>query len=371
MDNSLSNFGPRSKYERFFIAIKQRILKGEFGYRSKLPSDNTFASMYSISRPTIAKALCELNTEGLVERRVGDGTYVIFRPSENLNIGLLVPGLREADSLFTPTCVHLASYAHQNNVNLMWGLSVSNNDVQLRDKISETAQQYIDSKIACVVYSPYSSGYEDDNFNQTILNEFDKAKIPVVLFEADIVRFPNRSKFDLVTTDNFRAGFLITQHLLESGSKRVDFISQSVLPYSADLRIQGYQNALLQKGIIPQKNWVHNVNPDNFSAYPELFHPPVEAVICINDSLAAKYLNEFSNHFLRDTDDIKVTGFDGSPLSHYLNPPLTTFQHSCEQLSRLLFQVLMDRIRNKNSPPRTVFANGTLIIRQSSMTTIL
>jgi DNA-binding LacI/PurR family transcriptional regulator len=370
MENSLqsikSDFVPRSKYERFCVAIKQQILNGEFAYKSKLPSDNTFASIYSISRPTIAKALCELDNEGLVERKVGDGTYVTFKPSEVVSIGLLIPSLGSSDSLSAPICAHLANYAHQNNTNLIWGLAVSEKDAQLRDKIIQAARKYIDNRVTGVVYSPVSPESENDNFNKTILHEFDKAKIPVVLLETDIVGFPNRSKFDLVTIDNFRAGFLIAQHLLESGSKRVDFITESVVPYSADLRIKGYQNALLQKGITPKKEWVHHIDPDNFSKHPELFHSPVEAVVCINDSLAAKYLNEFSNHFLRAPEDIKVAGFDGLSLSHYLNPPLTTFQQPCEQLSKLLFEVLMSRIENRNNPTQTVFAEGTFIIRQST-----
>lgn len=342
-------------------------MEGEFAYKTKLPSDNTFASMYSISRPTIAKALCELENEGLIERRVGDGTYVIFKHLEALNIGLLIPSLGGPNSLFTPICTHLANFAQQNNAHLVWGFAASEKDDQLRDAIDQAAQRYADNKVAGVVYAPVGLESENDNFNKAILHRFDKAEIPVVLLDKDVVQFPDRSKYDLVTIDNFRAGFLVAQHLLESGKiKRVDFITEPIISHSVDLRIRGYQNALLQKGIIPETKWIHHVDPGSFSKYPELFHAPVEAVICANDSLAEKYLNEFSSHFSLAPDAVKVAGFDGLPLSHYSNPPLTTFQQPCEQMGTLLFQVLMNRIKNKNCPTQTVFAEGTLIVRQST-----
>lgn len=361
-----SDFGARSKYERFCESIKKRILKGEFSYKSKLPSDSEFASLYSLSRPTVAKAMGELENIGLIERKVGDGSYVIYKQPEAMNIGLLIPGLGDQYSIFNPICANLANFAQQNNAHIIWGLSISEESAQLRDTIDQATQRYIDSKVAGIVYVPAHLRSEKDHFNKTILHKLDKANIPVVLLDRDIVQFPDRSKYDLVTIDNFRAGYLVTKHVLESGIKRIDFITEPVVSYSVDLRIQGYKNALLQNNIVPHKDWVHHIEPDNLAKQHHLFHAPVEAVICSNDLLATKYLSEFSNHFSYAPDTIKVAGFEGLSLTHYYNPPLTTFQEPCEQIGKLTFQVLMNRIKNKNCPTQTIFAEGSLIIRQST-----
>src|SRR5262249_41937597 len=59
--------------------LRQSILEGGYAFGEKLPAERQLASAFGASRATIRTALGQLETERLVTRRVGAGTFVNFR----------------------------------------------------------------------------------------------------------------------------------------------------------------------------------------------------------------------------------------------------------------------------------------------------
>lgn len=60
-------------------AIAQKIRSGELRPGDRLPSERELAAQLGVSRPAVREALAALQFAGLLESRVGDGTYVTFR----------------------------------------------------------------------------------------------------------------------------------------------------------------------------------------------------------------------------------------------------------------------------------------------------
>ncbi len=56
--------------------IKTKIFNHQWDVDEKLPSEGDLAELYGVNRLSIRMALQKLNTLGLVETKVGDGTYV-------------------------------------------------------------------------------------------------------------------------------------------------------------------------------------------------------------------------------------------------------------------------------------------------------
>ncbi|MCY0093459.1 FadR/GntR family transcriptional regulator [Hoeflea ulvae] len=64
--------------------ILSQILSGSFEVGMKLPSENDYCRMFSVSRPIVRVALARLGAGGIVERKRGSGTFIKRRPSKRL-----------------------------------------------------------------------------------------------------------------------------------------------------------------------------------------------------------------------------------------------------------------------------------------------
>lgn len=56
-------------YKVIYNTLKDQILKEAFAPGSMLPTEQTLAQKYSVSRPTIAKVYNQLQEEGFIKRR--------------------------------------------------------------------------------------------------------------------------------------------------------------------------------------------------------------------------------------------------------------------------------------------------------------
>ena len=64
--------------------ILSQILSGSQKIGAKLPSENGYCKIFSVSRPIVREALARLCADGIVERKRGSGTYIKHRPSKRL-----------------------------------------------------------------------------------------------------------------------------------------------------------------------------------------------------------------------------------------------------------------------------------------------
>lgn len=85
---------PKSRF------IKQQLIQGIRGKRftDRLPSENQLAETFGVSRMTARKALMELETEGLVCRIRGKGTF-ITKPDPAIGYFTVQPSRRQAEAL--------------------------------------------------------------------------------------------------------------------------------------------------------------------------------------------------------------------------------------------------------------------------------
>jgi GntR family transcriptional repressor for pyruvate dehydrogenase complex len=62
--------------EQVFNQLKDLLIEGEWAQGEKMPSENELADMFGVSRITVRQALQKLVTLGLVETRLGEGSFV-------------------------------------------------------------------------------------------------------------------------------------------------------------------------------------------------------------------------------------------------------------------------------------------------------
>lgn len=66
---------PLPLYHKVYLLLKQRLAAGEYAQDIPMPGENALAAEYGVSRLTIRRSLETLESEGLIRRRQGSGTF--------------------------------------------------------------------------------------------------------------------------------------------------------------------------------------------------------------------------------------------------------------------------------------------------------
>jgi DNA-binding FadR family transcriptional regulator len=88
------------------------ILSGRFRPGDRLPPERALATEFGVSRPTVRQAVSVLAAHGLVEARIGSGTFVVGTPGEGeipAEAGEGVADIMEARLVFEVGAVRLAA----------------------------------------------------------------------------------------------------------------------------------------------------------------------------------------------------------------------------------------------------------------------
>ena len=88
----MSSQEPSPKYEIIRQSLSDAIASGEYQPGQRLPSESDLVKTFAASRPTVIRALRELQISGAIERRVGSGSYVrADSVARGHTFGLLIP----------------------------------------------------------------------------------------------------------------------------------------------------------------------------------------------------------------------------------------------------------------------------------------
>lgn len=352
------------KYRQVYEQLHRSIETGELNAGDRLPSEAELGQRFSASRITIAKALNQLEEIGFVSRRAGAGTHVLSPiRSEGQVFGLLIPDLGRTE-IFEPICHGMMRSPLARPHSLLWGHAMGEAEQQEREA-EDLCRHYIAQKVSGVFFAPLELTLEKDIVNQRIVDACRRAHIPVVLLDRCVAPYPQRSPFDLVGIDNRRTGFLITQHLLRLGARRLAFVAMPLSASTVDARVAGYREALFDAGL-GQEDLVRRGDPNDLSFIQQLVkecHP--DACVCANDMVAARVMQNFRIMELRVPEDVRVVGIDDVKYASLLPIPLTTHHQNCVELGEIAMASMLQRIAQPDLPPRDILLQTRLIVRRS------
>ena len=353
------------KYRMIFESLKGAIQSGDYRPGGRLPSEAQLVRRFGASRMTIVKAIRELQDLGLVERKVGSGTYVASRSSEkSLRFGLLIPELGQTE-IFEPVCQGMANSPLARNHSLMWGSSIS--DSEQKEKAAlQMCQQYIDQGASGVFFAPLEFTPSMHEVNRRIVSELDRAKIGVVLLDRCVGPYPQRSQYDLVGIDNHGAAYIAASHLVKCGAKRVAFFRRPFSAPTVDARVAGYREALFAHSMQSQENLVTVGDPgDEALVKSILFSQKPDAFLCGNDITAAKLMQSLLNIGIKIPEEVRIVGFDDIKYASLLPIPLTTQHQPCLDIGAIAMRTMLDRLQSPDLPVREISLNCKLVIRKS------
>ena len=279
-------------------------------------------------------------------------------PSETKVFGLLMESLSEAsrsEGFYTRIVSGIEDTAYQ------WGyqvlLHVYRPDIDPLDSLRELMGRDIDGLIIA----------NDGDVTPQVIRKITEAGVPMVLIE-NYQSFPIHS----LTADNFTAGRVMTEYLIELGHRRIGGIGGPSKYSSLSDRMRGHQIALIEHGISsdlslqpppvsgnPRKGYVQM---QMLLALPE----PPTAVFTVSDRAAFGAMDAIKDAGLRIPDDISVVGIDDVRDSAYSTPTLTTFSVPKYDLGRTAVFILHDLISGKAIPPSRTVLLGKIVERKSA-----
>ena len=360
----------RTSTQDIYNKVKNDIISGDIAYGSLLMPENNLAEKMNVSRPTISKVYNTLQAEGLVVKRPGHGTTVIHKQnSGNYRFGLLLPGSGESE-IFSIINDQFLSQAKKRDFECLWEGTVANNAEVRKEVALKICQSYINEKVDGIFFAPLERTFENEKLNEELCQLIDKSQIPLILIDRDIHAFPIRSKYDLVSIDNYQAGYVIAQDVLSAGCKNIYFFHRPDSAYSINLRIDGVRAAVENAGCKFSKTNIISGEPDNLDLIKSIPIKPLEtAIICGNDSTAAILISSLETLGIKISSDLLIAGFDNMKYAVHLKHPLTSYQQPCEAITEAAVNAMFNRLHHSVSIPVAVYLCGNLVKRASTVFT--
>ena len=179
-----------------------------------------------------------------------------------------------------------------------------------------------------------------------------------------------RSLVSSVGIDERAAGKAIGEHMVGLGHRRLGFVQGPADHRSAALRFDGFVDALRSGGIHEQP-WTATGNftfKSGVDAAEQMLRDqvPITALACANDDMAAGAMLALHRAGLEIPSAISVSGFDDTPMSEVVWPPLTTVRQPIKFIAERAVQMLFELpVEGEESAHYEVIAHD-LVVREST-----
>ena len=226
--------------------------------------------------------------------------------------------------------------------------------------LMRSAKQFIKkSRLAgLIVTPPYSDSIEFIK----LIESFD---LPKVLISSGL----NISEEDSIKTNDREVSMQMTDYLISKGHRRIAFIKGHPTHLCINDRFKGYQEAMNRAGIEIDNSIVEN-GLNSLSSGEQcaerllsLKERPT-AIFSSNDEMAAGVIKVAYRNGLNIPSDLSVVGFDDSPMTAMITPPLTTVKQPLDAIGEKSAKKLIDKLENKELIQESVI-NSNIIYRDS------
>ncbi len=260
-----------------------------------------------------------------------------LRSGKTHTIGVIIPS---AQINFFGSVVHgIESIANEKGYNIL--LYQSNETAEYEKKAIETfSDVQVDGVLASIA---------KDTRDISHYLDLKKKGIPLVFFDRtkDMVSIPS------VTVDDYKGGYIATEHLLQQGYTRIAHISgQQHLKIFKD-RLNGYKSALHAAGIEVNESLIYNGNvsiqagKDAIDYYFSLPQPP-DGIFAVEDFTALGVIKAAREKNISIPDQLGVIGFANESFDEHITPSLSSIDQQTVLMGREALKLLLDQIYEKD-----------------------
>lgn len=210
-------------------------------------------------------------------------------------------------------------------------------------------EHLIGLKIAGLALAPSSFGPDYVDFIRSI-------KVPMVCFDQKVAGIER----DFVGSDNFLAGAMLTEHLLQLGHRRIAFITGPQHMHTAAERYRGFVETMASAGVEVNPNYVVDgqfTRSAGYEAAMRLLIQPERptAILGANNAVALAALQAMQELGFSCPDDISLAMIDNVQWSNVITPRITMVVQDTLQLGNIIARRLLHRMTDPKAmdePPQ-------------------
>lgn len=195
-----------------------------------------------------------------------------------------------------------------------------------------------------------------------------KQNKPLILFD----RVDRTLEVPTITLDDFKAGYLATQHLIERGYRDIAFVTTSHQVHVFTDRLEGYRQALKAHGLVVNEEHIIfgglSIKDGRFGAGRLMRkNNPPDAIIAGDDFTALGVIKKLKEIGLTPPR-IGVIGFANEAFSAYITPNLSTIDQHANQIGTECAKMFLQMIAQANPYQhiKHLTLAPTLVERQST-----
>lgn len=330
------------KYNQIAENLKEEILSGRIRPGEKLPSENTLAKEYEVSRQTVRKAIALLENAGYAYAEHGRGTFcseLVRHTRTSKNIAVVTTYL--SDYIFPRVIQGIDRVLAQHGYSI-----ILKNTGNSRSREAKILEELLQKDIDGMIIEPSKSQIYCQHLN--LYEKMDNYQIPYVFIQGCFSQMEEKPH---VLMDDCKGGYLITKYLIQQGHRKIAGVFKADDSQGQN-RHKGYVRALQEAGIpyAPEMVvWYYTedrmIHPYESIRQRAMRGEEMDAIVCYNDQIAIEVIRALQDAGLQVPDDVSVTGYDNSQMSSALGMKLTTIRHPQEKLGEMAAELLIEMIQ--------------------------
>lgn len=235
---------------------------------------------------------------------------------------------------------------------------------------NENLYTLIDAQVDGIIMSVTDVTSENDAAFQYVLEK----NVPLIFFD----RSKHIDGVSSVTINDFKGGYIATQHLINEGCKAIAHFSGD---QSFDIfknRFLGYKQALLDHGITFKEEYVINTKSNleaGKEAVDKLLQLPIppDAIFSSSDFAALGAIQELKERNINIPKDFCVAGFSNEPFTKFMELSITSVDQSSLEMGKMSAKVFLEQVDKTDTikiEKKVVLAPELHVRKSSSRTNI-
>jgi LacI family transcriptional regulator len=236
---------------------------------------------------------------------------------------------------------------------------------------NENLHTLIDAQVDGILMSVTDVTNENDAAFHNVLEK----NVPLIFFD----RSKHIDGVSSVTINDFKGGYIATNHLISKGCKHIAYLSGDQSLEIFKNRFLGYKQALLDSGMTFNDKYVIqsksslDAGKEAVSILMELETPP-DAIFSSSDFAALGAIQELRAREINIPEDFCVAGFSNEPFTKFMELSITSVDQSPLEMGKMSARVFLEQVDKTDTikiEKKVVLAPELHIRKSSSRTTLL